>query len=93
MAACRTERELLTITGEPRWAQHSHDSQIGFCGDCGSPMFWQNPQQPTVSVIAGSLDNTDDLTTPGHIFAAERGDYYSINDGLPVSDFHADGGC
>ena len=36
--------------------------------------------------MAGTLDSPTGLTAQGHIFAAEAGDYYHIDDELPKSD-------
>ncbi len=93
MAACRTERERIEISGEVRWAAHSGASQQGFCQRCGSLLFWQQPDKPTMSVAAGALDNTDGIEAQGHIFTAEKGAYYTISDGLPQWPGQPDGGC
>ena len=49
-------------------------------------MFWNAHDFDTISVLAGSLDNTTGLDVKGHIFVAEKGDYYKITDGLPQYD-------
>ena len=35
------------------------------------------------SVCVGSIDGPSGLTLGGHIFVADKGDYYDITDGLP----------
>ncbi len=46
-------------------------------------MFGERSDGPTVSIAAGTLDGPTGLTTVGHIYTAEGGDYYAIGDGLP----------
>lgn len=61
------------------------DTFRGFCGDCGASLFWDaNDDGGKLSVSAGSLDNSDDLTIIGHIFVGEKGGYYDVSTGLPV---------
>jgi hypothetical protein len=36
-----------------------------------------------VSVLAGSFDQPSGLEGASHIFVADKGDYYTIADGLP----------
>jgi hypothetical protein len=49
-------------------------------------MFWDEAKRDTVSILAGSIDDTAGITVQGHIFVAEKGDYYEITDGLPQFD-------
>lgn len=93
LASCRTEKGRIAVKGEMSWSTHSGKSQIGRCADCGSPLLWRQPESPTVSVLAGSLDDTYGLETRGHIFTAKKGDYYSIDDGLPQWAGRPEGGC
>lgn len=83
LAACRTARDAITITGKVRWTPVSDRASHGFCAQCSSPLFWSNSDAPTLSVLPGSLDSTEGLAAVGHIFVAEKGDYYTIADGLP----------
>lgn len=93
LAACRTEKDRVDLEGELNWLPHSGSSELGRCADCGSPMLWRQQGSPTVSVIAGSLDDTHGLAPRGHIFTAETGDYYTIGDDLPQWAAHPEGGC
>ena len=36
-------------------------------------MFWQNDDKPTISVTAGSIEDSRDLKTWHHIFIEEKG--------------------
>jgi hypothetical protein len=83
IAAAGVKREDLNIKGDVNWLPISEKSNSGHCKNCGSYMFWNAHDFDTISVLAGSLDNTTGLDVKGHIFVAEKGDYYKITDGLP----------
>jgi len=83
ISAAGVKRENLTISGEVNWLPISEASKSGHCEGCGSYLFWDAHQEDTMSVLTGSLDDTSGLDVKGHIFVAEKGEYYEINDGLP----------
>jgi hypothetical protein len=66
-----------------RWYASSPDGRRGFCGDCGASLFWRLEGGRTVSIAAGSLDDATGLHLAGHIYTADKGDYYAITDGAP----------
>ena len=68
-----------------RWYHDaSPDTWRGFCERCGASLFWDmRDGAGRISVAAGSLDHSEGLKTVGHIFTAEAGSYYQIDDGLP----------
>jgi hypothetical protein len=62
----------------------SPDTFRGFCNRCGASLFWDaRDGRGKISVAAGSLDDSHELKTIGHVFVSEAGQYYEINDGLP----------
>ncbi|MDB5553962.1 MAG: Gfa-like protein [Rhizobium sp.] len=75
----------LTITGAENitWYQSSDEGRRGFCKHCGSALFWKYLGQDAISIQAGSLDKPTELTPGYHIFCADKGDFYTINDDLP----------
>jgi hypothetical protein len=75
----------ITIEGEDNiaWYRSSDEAQRGFCSRCGSSLFWKPEGRETISIAAGSLDAPTGLKTVRHIFAADKGDYYAIADGVP----------
>lgn len=73
----------LTIEGQPRWYRASDSARRGFCGTCGSSLFWQHDGSDVIDVAAGAIDSPTGLQLLGHIFVADKGDYYDIADGLP----------
>jgi len=84
-AATACARDDLHLKSEQalRWYASSPTSRRGFCGQCGSQLFWDSKDASHVSVLAGSLNTPTGLTGQEHIFVADAGDYYTIDDGLP----------
>lgn len=77
--------ESVAIEGSEhlRWYQSSASARRGFCGRCGSKLFWQALDRRSIDIAAGSFDLPTGLTLARHIFVADKGDYYQIADGLP----------
>jgi hypothetical protein len=74
-------------SGSLKWYSASDDAQRGFCGDCGSALFWRRKGGENTSILAGSLDgNAGGIKLDRHIFVADKGAYYEIDDGLPQSE-------
>ena len=60
-----------------------HDARRGFCGECGSSLFWQIPGKRTVSIAAGCLDAPTGITTVQQIWTDSAGDYYELDEDIP----------
>ena len=73
----------LTREEELRWYESSDCARRAFCGRCGSTLFWQGDGRDYISIAAGTLDGATGLLSACHIHVADKGDYYSIDDGLP----------
>ena len=73
------------MTGEVTWYASSGAARRGFCGVCGSSLFWDGPGA-NLSIFAGTLDGAPALELAGHIFCADKGCYYEIADGLPQAE-------
>lgn len=76
----------VAITGAVTWFRSSDIARRGFCGTCGSVLFWKRDDEDTVSFSCGSLDGATGLKLGRHIFVADKGDYYDITDDLPQRD-------
>ena len=64
----------------------SPDTYRGFCNRCGASLFWDaRDDRGKVAVSAGSLDDSGELKTIGHVYVSEAAKYYQINDELPRS--------
>ncbi len=66
-----------------KWYRASETARRGFCGECGSTLFWESDAGDATAILAGSLDAPTGLKLARHIFVADKGDYYDITDGLP----------
>lgn len=80
--------EALFIEGPAlRWFGSSPDVRRGFCGTCGTPLFWKHEAKDETSILAGSFDQPSGLTASHHIYVAAKGDFYELPaDGLPRFD-------
>lgn len=85
VAATSAPRDAVVIEGEVRWYRTSEVARRGFCPICGTPLFWDGPGS-NLSVFAGALDQPTGLHLKGHIYCAEKGDWYDLSDELPKAD-------
>ncbi|MEM9231434.1 MAG: GFA family protein [Pseudomonadota bacterium] len=83
VAATSVRRSDLTVTGPVAWYQSSAHAKRGFCGTCGSSLFWEGEMSDRVSIHAGAFDGPTGLRLAGHIFVADKGDYYTIEGDVP----------
>jgi len=85
-------REDLVVEDElaVRWIDSpasDADARRGFCGTCGSSLFWDAPGRETISIAAGTLEGSVALRVTGHIFVSQRAGYDELpDDGLPRHD-------
>lgn len=84
-AATNVSDDRLAIDGgeDLTWYAASPDARRGFCRVCGSALFWKRNGSDVTSVLAGAFDAPTGLAGAVHIFVADKGDYYRIDDGLP----------
>ena len=75
----------LVIDGPAQWYQSSKKARRGFCGTCGSFLFWKHEADPHTSFALGAVDSSVGTPLQKHIFTSDKGDYYDIADGLPQS--------
>jgi hypothetical protein len=75
----------VTVVGEENvtWYHSSEAGRRGFCRHCGSALFWKAEGRSEISIMAGSLDQPTRLATGHHIYCADKGDFYEIQDNLP----------
>ena len=83
-ASASVARDELAVEGDVAWFESTPGKvRRGFCPGYGSSLFWERIEGSVVDVLAGTLDAPTGLALEGHIFVADKGDYYSIGDGLP----------
>lgn len=78
-------RSALTVRGEEnvRWYQSSAKARRGFCGVCGSSLFWNPVGGDWTGVAMGAFDGPTGTHVHVHVFTGEKGDYYEIPDDAP----------
>jgi hypothetical protein len=74
----------LTASDTLVWYQSSDSAERGFCNRCGGNLFWKQRGRDAISITAGTLDTPTGLTVEQHIFVADKSDYYTIEDGVPL---------
>jgi hypothetical protein len=78
---------VITESRGLRWIDSPRSdarARRGFCGECGSSLFWDPPGRQTISISAGTLDSGAGLKVISHWFVSQAGAYYDIpDDGLP----------
>ena len=85
-------RSALTIHGVENlnWYQSSEKARRGFCTKCGTSLFFDPIDQNKhnwISISMGAFDTPTETKLALHIFVAEKGDYYDINDDLPQNEY------
>ncbi|MBN4066259.1 GFA family protein [Ahrensia sp. AH-315-G08] len=83
-AATDAQDTDLTIEdgGSLTWYAASDEAKRGFCKTCGSALFWKSSGSTKTSILAGSLDGDPGIKLERHIFCADKGAYYEIEDGV-----------
>lgn len=66
-----------------RWYESSDWAKRGFCNRCGSSLFYKLNDGNQYEVAPGCIDGDLGTKIDGHIFVADKGDYYDLTDGLP----------
>jgi hypothetical protein len=69
--AIRDDRSLRWVDS-PRSDRHA---RRGFCGECGSSLFWQPAESERINIAAGTLDLPTGLRIAGHWYTRQAGDY------------------
>ena len=85
VAATAALKENLVLVSDQglSWYQSSASAKRGFCGVCGSSLFWSSESDNHVSIMAGTLNQPTEIEAVEHIFVLHKADYYALNDGLP----------
>ena len=81
-AVPKTQPEMTDDTGL-RWYVSSDKARRGFCGTCGSSLFWDPTGKDYIAIAAGTLDAPTGVKTVLQIHTADAGDYYTIRPDVP----------
>jgi hypothetical protein len=85
MAATAAHVDCVTIDDDGALTWYSPDPtvQYGFCGRCGSSLFWRaHADREKLCITAGSIDQPSGLRTTAAWWMAEHGDYHTPQPGL-----------
>jgi hypothetical protein len=90
-AFSRASEEHVVVSGEAlRWIESPESdrhARRGFCGECGSSLFWQPADADYVNVAVGTLEQPTGLPIAGHWYTHQAADWDVIpDDGLPRDD-------
>lgn len=85
LVSTNVAESALSVEGEEnvQWYHSSEDARRGFCGTCGSTLFWDAIASDRIAIAMGLFDGPTGTRLTHHIFTADKGDYYEITDGLP----------
>ena len=83
--AAREGDLAITRAATLKWYSASEGARRGFCAGCGSTLFWHGSGRDTVAIAAGSIDGATGLKLVQHIYTADKGDYYELDDGAAES--------
>lgn len=83
---CKVDAFRLTQDRGLKWYASSDVAERGFCGICGSSMFWRKKGGATMGIAAGCLDAPTQLKSVKHEHVASKSDYYELEDSLPKSE-------
>jgi len=90
LAALNVHRDKLIIHGDDKvsWYRSSEKVERGFCGVCGSTLFWK----PNVAdyhytaVAMGMFDETTGTHLVKQTFVGDKGDYYNLDESVSQSE-------
>ncbi|WP_324732755.1 GFA family protein [Pseudomonas paeninsulae] len=82
--ACRKAHFTLINQASLKWFSCIAGFRRSFCCECGSSLFFEEQGDERISIAAGSLDQAQGLKIAAHIYTAEAGDYYSLDDRASV---------
>lgn len=84
IGTCARREHVVIESGDTlAWYRSSPHARRGFCGRCGSSLFWEGDDEPLWSIAAGSLDEPTGLALAVHSWTGESADYWSFDPGLP----------
>jgi hypothetical protein len=70
--------------GAPRYFTSSPGVRRSFCGNCGSPLTYENERLPDeVHVYAAALSKPVDVSPSRHVFVSEQLTWFEVADQLP----------
>jgi hypothetical protein len=81
-ASSRAQFEMTR--GEASWFQSSDQVRRGFCGRCGTPLFYDLPDADFINITLGSLDEPERVIPDAQSNLVDKMHRFAELDGLPV---------
>ena len=85
--ARRADVTIRDEAGALSWYRSSELVERGFCGHCGSTLFFRRDNADTITITAGSLDQPTGLEMMMRIFTDQRADYAPAPAGDDIESF------
>ena len=90
-------RDRLSFTqGEPKIFKSSAFAERGFCGDCGTPLFFRfttpGPYADSITVSMGSLDDPEIAPPTFHWGVESKASWFAIDDKMAQTRLDDDPG-
>jgi hypothetical protein len=84
VGAAEDRFRLLPGSAEPHWFQSSPQSRRGFCGTCGTTLFFASTICPgEIHVVRAAFAGAIDREPNCHIFYDQHAEWFEAADGLP----------
>ncbi|MBB4238377.1 GFA family protein [Rhizobium esperanzae] len=79
------KRQDFELTrAEPKWFRSSDLVRRGFCGDCGTPLFYDIPETDFINIALGSLDEPEVVKPVMQSNTGRKMSWFHAIDGLPL---------
>lgn len=75
--------EFTLEQGEPRWYTSSAQAERGFCGNCGTPLFFRTFAGDELDITICSLDQPEAIQPQDHCWTRSQLSWVKLADGLP----------
>ena len=77
-------RAALAVEGAPTWYRSSEHARRGFCGACGTSLFFESSHEPdAIDVAVATLADADKVTPKFHEWVTGKLAWETIADRLP----------
>ncbi len=80
-AATSVSNDRFRVSGDSlKWFRSSDIAERGFCGNCGSNLFYRPFGKDRTSIFSGTIDGETGLKIDSQIWVEDKGDYYELPD-------------
>lgn len=83
MTGVSVPKASVRWTGEPRRYASSRIATRGFCATCGTPLYFAYDESERMDLMAGAIDQVEELRPHNHFGVEARLEAFRELDGLP----------